>query len=277
MVYVALTGLVIVAGSILVPKIAEQAAALASKLPDAIKTDPLARMPLPVWMEPLRTQLNNVVMSRIEDIGKAVLPMLSDAGKELVTGIGSILSFILIPILSFFFLKDGVKMRGALVESFNPRVQRTVNELLVDLHELLANYIRALVLLSLATFVADIVFLSVIGAPYPVLLALTAAMLELIPVVGPLTAAVIIVLVAAFAGFPHVLWIIAFLALYRMFQDYALSPYLMGAGVEIHPMWVLFGVVAGDQIAGVPGMFFSVPVIAALRLVWKTVRKQYVA
>ncbi len=50
--------------------------------------------------------------------------------------------------------------------------------------------------------------------------------------------------------------------LYRGVQDYILSPHLMGRGVEIHPLVVLFGVLAGEQLAGVPGMFFSVPVIA---------------
>jgi predicted PurR-regulated permease PerM len=65
-----------------------------------------------------------------------------------------------------------------------------------------------------------------------------------------------------------VIAVIIFMLCYRMFQDYVLSPYLMGSGVELHPLLVLFGVFAGQQIAGVPGMFFSVPVIAVLRVVY---------
>ena len=65
-----------------------------------------------------------------------------------------------------------------------------------------------------------------------------------------------------------------FLAVYRVFQDYVLSPYLMSSGVEIHPLLVLFGVLAGEQIGGVPGMFFSVPIMAALRVIFVRLRRQ---
>ncbi|MGD1096876.1 MAG: AI-2E family transporter [Bryobacteraceae bacterium] len=78
---------------------------------------------------------------------------------------------------------------------------------------------------------------------------------------------------AAFTGYPHLLWIVIFLVVYRIFQDYVLSPYLMSSGVEIHPMLVLFGVLAGEQLAGIPGMFFSVPIMAALRVIYVRLRK----
>jgi predicted PurR-regulated permease PerM len=48
----------------------------------------------------------------------------------------------------------------------------------------------------------------------------------------------------------------------------------MSSGVEVDPLLVLFGVLAGEQIAGVPGMFFSVPVIAALRVLYVRLRRQ---
>jgi predicted PurR-regulated permease PerM len=275
-VYLLLIGILAALGATLVPKVAEQAAALASRLPDAIKTDPLAHIWLPAWLEPVRDKVNQLLMTRVQDLEQDFVPILTGASKEILSGIGSLLSLILIPILSFFFIKDAKEIREAFVETFDPGAQPMVNEVLEDLHALLANYIRALVLLSFASFVSMLIFLSAVSAPFPVLLAGVAALLELIPVVGPLTAAVIIITVSAFTGFPHLLWLVVFLALYRVFQDYVLNPYLMSSGVEIHPVLVLFGVVAGDQIAGIPGMFFSVPVIAALRLLLTRVRKHYV-
>jgi predicted PurR-regulated permease PerM len=128
--------------------------------------------------------------------------------------------------------------------------------------------------LALSTFVFYTGFLSLTSVSYAILLAGIAAIFEFIPVVGPLTASVVILLVAAFTGYPHLLWILIFLGIYRIFQDYVLNPYLMSSGVEIHPLLVLFGVLAGEQIAGVPGMFFSVPVIAALRVLYVRLRRQ---
>jgi predicted PurR-regulated permease PerM len=103
--------------------------------------------------------------------------------------------------------------------------------------------------------------------PYAILLAGIAAVLELIPVVGPLTAGLLTLLVAGASGYSHLVWILAILIVYRLFQDYVLSPFLMSSGVAIHPLLVLFGVLAGEQVAGIPGMFFSVPVIAGLRII----------
>ncbi|MGH9663127.1 MAG: AI-2E family transporter, partial [Bryobacteraceae bacterium] len=80
--------------------------------------------------------------------------------------------------------------------------------------------------------------------------------------------------VTLFSGYQHLVWLLIFLVLYRMFQDYALSPYLMSSGVEIHPLLVLFGVLAGEQLGGVPGMFFSVPVMAALRVIYLRLAKE---
>src|SRR5208283_3521129 len=119
-------------------------------------------------------------------------------------------------------------------------------------------------ILSLSTFTAYSVFLAISGAPYAVLLAGLAALFELVPVIGPLSAGVLAVFVAGFSGYTHVWAFIIFWMFYRLFQDYAVSPWLMGSGVKLHPLLVLFGVLAGEQIAGVPGMFFSVPVIATL-------------
>jgi predicted PurR-regulated permease PerM len=268
LVYIGMLAIIIFALVPLVSRIGEQAASLATRLSVVMKLeDPLSGLPLPQW-------LVQFLKDRMGDLEKQVLPFLSSAGIEILSGIGNVLSAILIPILSFFFLKDGAAIRKTIVESFSHANQPVVNEIFMDLNLLLAQYIRALVLLAIAAFVFYAGFLSIASVPYAILLAGIAATLEFIPVVGPLTASAVILLVAAFTGYPHLLWIVTFLVIYRVFQDYALSPYLMSSGVEVDPLLVLFGVLAGEQIAGVPGMFFSVPTIAALRVLYLRLRRQ---
>lgn len=267
----ALVSLVVEIGS----RIGEEAAVFANKLPEIIQQpDPLSKVPMPSWLEPVRPRLNALLRDRMKDLDKQIVPLLNRAGLQIVAGIQSLLIVILIPILSFFFLKDGPAIREAIVESVATRQRGLVDDIFADLHLLLAQYIRALVILSMATFVFYFTFLSIVGASFAVLLAGTAAVLEFIPVVGPLTASIVIVMVAALTGYPHLLWIVLFLAVYRIFQDYVLNPYLMSAGVEIHPMLVLFGVLAGEQLAGIPGMFFSVPTMAALRMILIRLRRR---
>jgi predicted PurR-regulated permease PerM len=266
----AIAGLLIPIGS----KIAEQAAGLAEKLPDALKQDPLGQFPLPSWLEPVRPRLTEMLQDRIQELDKNVLPMLTRAGSEIVSGLGNVLSLILVPILAFFFLKDGARMRRETVAMFSLSSRNVVDDILEDLHHMLQRYIRALVLLSAATFLSNLTFLSLMGVPFAILLAGIAGILEFIPVIGPLTAGAVMLLVAAFSGYPHVLWIFIFLVAYRIFQDYVLNPQMMGSGVEVHPVLILFSVIAGEQIAGIPGMFFSVPAVAALRLIFKRLHQE---
>lgn len=262
----ALIGIGFLVGSTVV----EQASNLAVRLPELIKSkDPLQGFPLPGWLDPLRLRIVEVIRSQLANLDKSAIPILKTAAEEVFKHAGTALEIVLVPILSFFFLKDGVRIREALVDrTTEGRSTLLLDEILDDVHLLLGHYMRALVILACATFVGYMVFLQGTGGQYAVLLGGIAGLFEFIPVVGPLAAVLVIIVVEMLSGYDHVIALIIFILCYRMFQDYVLSPYLMGAGVELHPLLVLFGVFAGEQIAGVSGMFFSVPVIAILRVVY---------
>ncbi len=68
--------------------------------------------------------------------------------------------------------------------------------------------------------------------------------------------------------------ILAFLAAFRVFQDYVLSPRLLSAGMKLHPLVIIFGVLVGGHIAGIAGSFLSVPVLATLRIVYRQLQKR---
>jgi predicted PurR-regulated permease PerM len=78
--------------------------------------------------------------------------------------------------------------------------------------------------------------------------------------------------VGGFSG-ANVLSILVFLIAYRLFQDYVMQPYLLGAGVELHPALVIFGVSAGGELAGIAGSFLSIPTLALLRIIYRRVLK----
>jgi predicted PurR-regulated permease PerM len=272
-VYLAFIGGLVSVAFFLGSKIVEQATALAVRLPEALKSNPLDRLPLPYWFEPARASLNQFLKERLQQLGPNILPALGQAGKQIVIGINGLLMIILIPILSFLFLRNGREIRLAIVELFPEARRSLVDGILHELHVVLTQYVRALIFLSLATFTSFSIALSALAAPYAVLLAGFAAALEVIPVLGPLVAALTILMVAWLSGYSHLLFLAIFLGLYRIFQDYVLNPYLMSAGVEVPPLLILFGLLAGEQLAGIPGMFFSVPMIAAVRVVLARMRR----
>jgi len=274
-VYLVLVGGIVTLALTLGSRLADEANSLAMRLPDLVKNPEwMQKVPLPAWLEPARASMIQKVQDELSSGGQQILPYIKGLSGQLVSGAKYLLYLVLIPILAFFFLKDGGTIRDEFVAALvEERRRPIVDNILEDINLLLGEYIRALVLLSAASFTANSLFLAFTGAPYAVLLAGAAALGEFVPVVGPVAGGLIIVLVTSLSGYSHVLLYLLFWVLFRLVQDYVLSPYLMSKGVQLNPMLVLFGVLAGDQIAGVLGMFLSVPLLAILRVLFVRLRR----
>lgn len=275
-VYVSLVGLLLVIGIEVGSRIVVQANALATRVPELLTKLEAQAEPIPVQTtETVRDTVISTLKKQIAYHSRDILSMLPNAALGVLSHAGSLIVIVLVPILSFFFLKDGRTIRSSLLGILTSGSRRDmIQDIAADVHLLLAQYMRALVMLAAAAFVAYASFFSAIGVPYGILLAAIAFPLEFIPMVGPLAASVIILLVAGLSGFHHLLWILAFLAVFRLFQDYVLSPHLLSKGTELHPLVVIFGVLTGAQIAGITGSFLSVPVLATLRIVYRQLQKK---
>ncbi len=257
--------------------VVDQATTLAKKFPDMLAS----------WQQPTPGAKPEVNSLKDQAVGKLrleiakrssnIVSLLPQLGVRFLTLASDLIFVVVIPILAFFFLKDGEAMREHVLEIVDRGPRRALlDDVMEDINLLLAHYMRALFGLSLAAFTCYSIFFTIMGVPYGVLLAAIAAMLEFIPMLGPLTAGCIILIVAGVAG-AHVLTILGFLLVYRVLQDYVIAPHLMGSGVELHPLLVLFGVFAGAEIAGVPGTFLSVPVLALVRILYLRLRKSRLA
>ena len=187
----------------------------------------------------------------------------------------NLIYLVIIPILSFFMLKDGLRIRDSFLDKIpeGPRRQNA-RRTLSAVHSLLLSYMRALLLLCCTVLVVFSTVLSLMGVPYALLLASIAFLCEFVPMLGPLTAAIMIIAVSALKGYTHVVGLIVFLGCFRVVQDYMVSPRLMGGNVELHPLLVIFGVFAGAEIGGVAGVFLSVPILALARLIFERFREK---
>ncbi|MGB8060338.1 MAG: AI-2E family transporter [Candidatus Sulfotelmatobacter sp.] len=178
--------------------------------------------------------------------------------------------FFVVPLLSIFFLKDGRGFSDFLLSTIHSRPQREFLEnVLNDLNQMLAHFIRAQLTLAALTLVVYSMFLALMRVQYPLVLGTLGGVLEFVPVVGPLVAAVTIVTVALLLSYPHWLVLIIFLGVWRLIQDYVSSPRIMGESMELHPLAAIFGVMAGGEVAGILGVYLSIPVMASLRIVFR--------
>lgn len=177
----------------------------------------------------------------------------------------------LVPIFAIFFLKDGNKFSQRIINAVeNASNRQIVADTVQEMNSMLGHFIRSqLTLAGLAMVVVTFV-LSIMRVPYAFALGPAAGALEFIPVVGPAVGGLIILAVALLSGYSHMWVLLIFLLLWRGIQDYVTSPRIMGSTLELHPLAVLFGVLAGGEVAGVIGVFLSIPVLATLRILWHT-------
>lgn len=175
-----------------------------------------------------------------------------------------------VPVLAAFFLKDGRNFSEVALSFAHTRPQREfLQGVLDDLNQMLAHFIRAQLTLAALSLVVYVSFMELMRLPYALVLGTAGGLMEFIPVVGPLVAAVLIVGVALLMSYSHWLVLIVFLGAWRLIQDYVISARIMGKSMELHPLAAIFGVLAGAEIAGVLGVYLSIPVMASLRIVWR--------
>ena len=275
LIYLLMAGILSIGGALLLPSASEQ-------VDDMIASAPAYAQSVVAWerdwsgyYDRLRIplELRRNIDQSVLAAGQAAVASSRASLFALAGALSNLPWLMLIPILAFFLLKDAVSFRRSFLTALPHRARLHGHRLLEDLNATLGAYIRAqLLACAVAGIVCGIGF-AVLGVPYPLLLGALAGALEFIPLVGPLAAALIIVAVSAASGFAHVWWVVIWLGLYRLFQDYVLSPHLMSQGVELHPLMVIFGVFAGGEIGGIAGIFLSVAVLALMRLLYHRLRK----
>jgi predicted PurR-regulated permease PerM len=204
----------------------------------------------------------------------AINEWVSDFGSRVTMLLANAVWLVVIPILAIFFLRDGRELADFVIQiAERSRQRQFLRSTVEDLNLMLAGYIRAQLILAALSLVIYTVVLLLLRVPYAIILGLVGGAMEFIPLAGPLVAALLIFGVAFLTGYQHLLLIALFLALWRLVQDYVNSPRIMGGTLELHPLAALFAILAGGEIAGVIGVYLSIPIVATLRIVWRRWQK----
>jgi len=176
---------------------------------------------------------------------------------------------VLIPVLAIFFLRDGDYIADVLIQLFFLRDRRPgIRAVANELHIMLTRYIRAQALLCGLSFVFYAAAMLLLRFPHAIVLAVLGGLLEFIPAVGWITTFAGIIGVGI-VNHSHWIWMAGLLAIWRLIQDYFISPRIMGRQLEIHPLAAIFAVLVGGEIGGIVGIYLAVPVMASMGVIWR--------
>ncbi len=178
---------------------------------------------------------------------------------------------VLIPILAFFLLKDAESFRrSALLMLPRGRWRWRGDEFFQDINSTLAAYIRAQLTACLFIGIICSIGFTLLKLPGGLVMGVMAGVFEFVPLAGPLAIALLAALLAMFHAGPfNAFLVLLFLGVLRIVQDYVIYPRLIGQGIHLHPLAVIFAILAGEKLAGVAGIFLAIPVVAIVTVSYR--------
>jgi predicted PurR-regulated permease PerM len=269
--YLLISLVFVLATQLLSPLISDQIALLKSQWPTYQKSATGTFNDVTNWMRHLRLpqQWRDDMQARTSHLVDSIGPWLGEFLIGAVSYLTYLMWLILVPIFSFFLLKDAARIEHGLVALLpNERLRKRMHWLLLDVSRTLAAYIRAQITACIEIGILVTIGLSLIGSPIAIVLGLIAGLLEFLPMIGPLVFAVIAFVLTITVSLKSALLVLAFLAALRIAQDYIIYPRIVGHGIEMHPLVIILAILSGAEMGGLVGVFLSIPFLGLMIVVY---------
>lgn len=270
LIYIALIGLVVGLGFLLIPLLIEQSAELAVRLP--------------VNYQNLRAQLM-ISPSRLVRLIAGQLPQLHALGAAIpdaaevnpieqvtnlleVTGktFQGLFIFVAVFLLAFYWALDGERtIRGILL--WLPSQSRPgIREIIAEIEERIGGFVRGQAVLCLLIGLAALAAYSLLGLPYALVLAVLAGIFEAVPVIGPMLGAIPALLIAMTVSNQAVIGVLIATAIIQGLENYILVPRIMKRAVGVNPIVAMLALVTLSSLLGLAGAFLAIPIAAIVQL-----------
>jgi predicted PurR-regulated permease PerM len=283
-VFAAMIAIALLALLLLLPLLQRQLATLFASLPHYREWLVVTALPwleaktgleLVGWLDPSR--LFALARSHWEQAGGAAATLLGYLSRSGFALLGWVANLVLLPVLTFFFLRDWdvfLERANALI----PRDHATVVARLArESGEVLGGFLRGQLLVMLILGVLYAVGLLAVGLDLGILVGVLAGLLTFVPYLGPTTVVVLggVAALAQFGDWQHLVGVGAVFAVGQVVESYWLTPKLVGDRIGLHPVAVIFAVLAGGTLFGFLGMLLALPVAAVSNVLLRYAHERY--
>lgn len=210
----------------------------------------------------LRGALDEFIL-RLQGVALGQVQSASSLVFSLFHGLFSLLAA---PLIAFYILKDIEVFRRGFIAWLPQRSRREILALLSALNQVLSGFVRGQLLVALAVGIMAAVAARLLGLRYATLIGLVAGVTDVIPYFGPVMGMIPAVALALPMGPLRVLEVILAFLLVHELENAVVGPKIMGDNVGLHPLTVMFAILAGGVVAGVAGMVLSVPMVGIIKV-----------
>lgn len=212
-----------------------------------------------------------------ERLAQLVERFLLSAGGLLVGASDFVVAFITILVIAFFLLLESERFVDAGLRLFDEPQRPRVRRILERSARAVSGYITGNLTISLICGVGVYVVLLLLGMPYAAALALIVAVLDLIPFIGAPLGGAMLVVISLFIDPLDSLILLAYFVVYKLVEDYILTPVIYSRSVQLHPLAIFLAILAGGVLYGIVGALLAIPIAEIIRILggeWLAARTQ---
>jgi len=212
-----------------------------------------------------------------KEFSSATLSLLGTVSRSGQAVLGWLMNLVLIPVVTFYLLRDWDLLVDGIRKLLPRRTKSTVIRLCSEINEVLAAFVRGQLMVMFALGVIYTAGLWLLGLDLAFIIGMGAGLLTIVPYLGTMVGLVAAVLAAAFQfqDLFHTVMVLLVFAVGQTLEGMVLTPKLVGDRIGLHPVAVIFAILAGGQLFGFLGILLALPVTAALNVLVRHLRDEY--
>ncbi|HWE63182.1 MAG TPA: AI-2E family transporter [Chloroflexota bacterium] len=249
---------------------ANAAATQATTIYKKASTTPLLLLSLQTTLDQhgITVDLHDRFNQLVQSVNKQVASLLNNALSISLQAGNLLIDTVLIFIISIYFVSDGRRFIQWLIHLVPAGSRYQVSEAVAGLDQILGSYLRTQIVLALLAGISDASGAFILGIPYPIVIFFSSFLLSVVPVIGPVILPFPPLAIALiFSPLPRPLVYLAWLLVGEQIITNVVGPRLQGHNLRIHPLEAMAAALVGLPLAGIPGAFFAVPIVAFIHIV----------
>ncbi|MCR4402204.1 MAG: AI-2E family transporter [Firmicutes bacterium] len=278
-VYVGFTLCVTLVGVYLFPRLLTQLETLTDVLPEQAQRVQ-ARL-VAFYTRFNRFNIPEPLKGAVDDGIRRAEEGVADFARRFVSALPGLLPkmtmLILVPVLAFYFTMDFPEIKMWLLSWIPSRWRSEVVGLLIEVDQALGSFVRGQILVSAVVGVLIFLGLSIIGVDFALVIGIVAGIFNIVPYFGPVIGAIPAVISALLESPVLVIYVIILFVLVNQLESAVVGPNILGEQVGLHPVAVIFSVLAGGHLFGVTGILLAVPAAAVVKVILRYLHDRLVS
>lgn len=219
----------------------------------------------------LPPEFENVINKNIYRLHKLFTAKVDDSIQGILALFQKILDIIIIPIITFYILKDKSIFKEELKDILPEKNKKLFLLILKDIDSVLSKYIRGQIYVSVFVTVFTILGLLIIKVKYAILIGILAGILNIIPYFGPMIGIIPAIMMGLLDSVYKGIWAFFVFIIVQQLENAILIPKIMSDSVGLHPITIIISLIIGEQFFGIWGLIFAVPIVAIVKVILKDV------